>query len=214
MTDVERWTFGEEPLPETVELAGVVRDLLDTVLALEAPTDELRSLAGELRAVQQRLAVHAAPDPWPRVGDDRRPDQRLYLDHSRDVGDYNPCFPRYEMEVHESGAEGTVTFPVVYEGPPAIVHGGMLALFFDCAFQQINCDLGAAGKTRSLAIRYRRPAPILTELQFRAERTTLDGRIESTGELLLGGELLCAAEMSAVLGERANLPAVSPRRPS
>ena len=29
-------------------------------------------------------------------------------------------------------ASGTVTFPLVFEGPPGVVHGGVLATFFDC----------------------------------------------------------------------------------
>jgi hypothetical protein len=76
----------------------------------------------------------------------------------------------------------------------------------------LNCDLGAAGKTRSLSMRYRRPVPILTKLSFSAQRTISDGSIEATGELTLDDHVLCTAEMSAVLGDRSKLPAVSPRR--
>jgi hypothetical protein len=71
--------------------------------------------------------------------------------------------------------------------------------------------MGRAGKTRSLNLRYRRPTPILTELQFSAARAVADEAIEFTAELRDGEAVLCLAEMSAVLGHRANLPAVSPR---
>jgi hypothetical protein len=209
---MERWVFGEKPLPETVELAQVIRDLMCTVLSLERPSAEVQELRRELRAVQQRLAAEMPADLAPRVGDNAHPEQRVYLDHSRDVGRYNACFPDYEMSVADQRGEGTVEFPLVYEGPPGIVHGGFLALFFDCALQQLNCDLGAAGKTRSLSMRYRRPAPILTKLRFIVQRTISDRTIVATGELFQDDELLCAAEMNAVLGERANLPAASPRR--
>ncbi|HZP28069.1 MAG TPA: PaaI family thioesterase [Acidimicrobiia bacterium] len=209
---MERWTFGEAPLDETVELASVLRDLMGTALALEQPSDELRALVADLRARQTRLAAQLPPDLRPRVGDDPSPDRRVYLDHSRDVGDYNACFPRYELTVADDRAVGRVEFPIVYEGPPGVVHGGFLAVFFDCAFQQLNCDMGVAGKTRSLALRYRRPVPILAELEIEAHRTVADGSIESSGELRLDGTVMCRAEMSAVLGDRAALPAVSPRR--
>ena len=209
---MDPWVFGESPLPETVEFAAAVRDLMCTVLSLERPSREVQELTRLLRAARQRLAGEMPPDLWPRVGADPRPEQRVYLDHSRDVGRYNACFPHYEMSVTDERGEGTVDFPLLYEGPPGIVHGGFLALLFDCVLQQLNCDLGAAGKTRSLSMRYRRPAPILTPLRFTAARTIGDGNIVATGELFRGDELLCQAEMHAVLGDRAALPAASPRR--
>ena len=209
---MERWTFGEAPLDETRELAAVLRDLMGTALALERPTPELGELVGELRAAQQRLATLGPADLKPRIGDAPDPERRVYLDHSRDVGEYNACFPVYDMRAHDDRAEGRVTFPVVYEGPPGVVHGGFLAVFFDCVLQQLSCDMGVAGKTRSLSLRYRRPVPILTELEVFAERTLTEGSILSTAELRLDGTVMCAAEMSAALGDRGALPAVSPRR--
>jgi hypothetical protein len=211
---VEPWSFGEAPLDETRELAAALRDLMGTALALERPSPELRALVDELRAAQERLAALAPTDLRPRIGDVPGSERRVYLDHSRGVGDYNACFPCYEMRAHDDRAEGRVTFPVVYEGPPGVVHGGFLAVFFDCALQQLNCDMGAAGKTRSLSVRYRRPVPILTELELAAERTVAEGSIRSTAELRLDGVVMCAAEMDAVLGDRDALPGVSPRRPA
>jgi hypothetical protein len=211
---VERWTFGEAPLDETAELATVLRDLMGTALALEQPSGELRALIAELTAAHERLAAHLPADPAPRLGADADPARRVYLDHSRDVGEYNACFPRYELDTRDDRAEGRVEFPIVYEGPPGVVHGGFLAVFFDCVLQQLNCDMGQAGKTRSLALRYRRPVPILTELAVVARRTLADGSIESSGELSLDGTVLCEAEMTAVLGDRTALPIVSPRRPA
>jgi hypothetical protein len=213
-TGVERWTFGEAPLAETVELAAVLRDLMGTALALEQPSEELRALVAELADAQRRLAALLPADLAPRLGGDAPAAQRVYLDHSRDVGDYNACFPSYELDAHDDHAEGRVEFPLVYEGPPGVVHGGFLAVFFDCVLQQLNCDMGQAGKTRSLALRYRRPVPILTELEVVAHRTIADGAIQSSGELRLDGTVMCEAEMSAVLGDRAALPVVSPRRPA
>ena len=209
---MERWTFGEAPLDETRELATVLRDLMGTALALERPVPELRELVADLQAAQRRLAARAPADPRPRLGDAPDRERRVYLDHSRDVGEYNACFPVYELRARDDRAEGRVTFPVVYEGPPGVVHGGFLAVFFDCALTQVNCDLGTAGKTRSLSVRYRRPVPILTELEFAAERRIEEDSILASGELRLDGTLMCAAEMSAALGDRAALPAVSPRR--
>jgi acyl-coenzyme A thioesterase PaaI-like protein len=212
---MERWTFGERPLPATVELAGVLRDLTSTVLSLERSSPELERLLEELRGVHARLVDEAPADPAPRIGADAVADQRVYVDHSRDVGDYNPCFPQYDLvvDVEATSAHGTVEFPICYEGPPGIVHGGFLAVFFDCVLQQLNCDLGQAGKTAELSVRFRRPAPVLTRLVVRAERTIDDSRIRSHAALLRDDAVLCEANMLAALGDRAALPAVSPRRP-
>ena len=145
---MERWTFGEAPLPDVEACADAVRELTSTVLAsgaLErgAPPRHRRGAqrAGATGAATARRSRAARRSPM------RSPDQRVYVDHSRDVGNYNPCFPVYELSCADDRAEGTVEFPLVYEGPPGIVHGGFLAVFFDCVLQQLNCDLGLAGKT-------------------------------------------------------------------
>ena len=211
---MEPWTFGEAPLPAVVELAEVVRELTSTVLSLERTSPELEEVTRMLREAQRRLARSAPTDPAPRVGAHPRDDQRVYVDHSRDVGDYNPCFPRYELAVDVDGSSGrgTVEFPVCYEGPPGIVHGGFLAVFFDCVLQQLNCDLGQAGKTAELSLKFRRPTPLLTPLVVHAERTINGGRIDSRAHLERDGTVLCEAEMRAALGDHAALPVVSPRR--
>ena len=208
----ERWTFGEQPLDQTRELAIVLRDLMGTAVGLEAESAELATAIAELRALQTRLAASGPADLRPRVGDDAPAERRVYLDHSRDIGEYNAAFPRYEISVADDRAQGTVEFPVVFEGPPGVVHGGFLAVFFDCILQHLSCDMGRAGKTRTLNVRYRRPTPIRTELQFSATRTVTDEAIDFVAALRDGETVLCSAEMSAVLGNRTNLPAVSPRR--
>ena len=71
-----------------------------------------------------------------------------------------------------------------------------------------------AGKTTSLALRYRRPVPLLADLRFTLARSVDDRRITSTGALAAAdGTVLCEAEMQAVAGDLSALPAVSPRRP-
>jgi len=218
MSVEKEWVFGESPLPTVIELAGALRDLTDTVQSLERSSPELEVLLQTVRDAQQVLAAQALPDRRPRVGDDPSPDRRVYVDHGYAIGDYNPCFPQYTLELDdESGSggsgHGTVEFPLSYEGPPGIVHGGFLAVFFDCVLQELNCALGLAGKTAELSVRFRRPAPLLTELTFRIERIVDERRITAHAELFLDDDLLCEAHMLAAKGDRATLPAVSPRRP-
>jgi acyl-coenzyme A thioesterase PaaI-like protein len=209
---VERWSFGESPLPELPELAAVLRDLTSTVLSLERSSPELEELIDMLREAQHGLAKTAPRDPSPRIGDHATDDQRVYVDHSRDIGEYNPCFPPYQFRIEGEEGVGTVEFPLCYEGPPGLVHGGFLAVFFDCVLQHLNCDLGLTGKTAELSLKFRRPTPLLTPLAVHATRSVEDGRIRAQAELRLHDKVLCEGLMVAAVGDRSALPAVSPRR--
>jgi acyl-coenzyme A thioesterase PaaI-like protein len=207
-----RWTHGVRPLPQTVRAAERLRRITDLVLSLEVPEPELDALLDVLDQTEGALGRRAPVDPSPRVGGAADGDGRAYVDHSRDIGSFNPCFPEYGIAVDGERAEGTVNFPICYEGPAGYVHGGFLALFFDAAVQHHHCDLGVAGRTASLTMRYRRPTPLRTDLRFTLTRTADERWLRTEGRLLLGDELLCVAQVDAVKGDRARLPAVSPRR--
>jgi len=206
------WTFGEEPLPQTLPLAAVLRRLAGSVQSLESEHPIVDDLTSTLVVAEGRLASLAPPSLIPRVGRGVDSDGRVYLDHSRNVGSYNPCFPVYDIGVDVNRAWGRVEFPVVYEGPPGVVHGGFLAVFFDSVIQHHNCDVGVAGKTTTLSLRFLRPAPLLSILDFTIERSVASDRIASSAELLESGVLLCEAEMTAVASDQALLPEVSSRR--
>jgi hypothetical protein len=208
----ERWTFGVEPLPEAREIAARLRNVAGLVLSLEQGHPAIERLAAALRSAEQELARLAPRDLAPRIGARDDADRRAYIDHSRDVGAFNPCFPEYQIGIDGDRASGTVAFPIVFEGPPGVVNGGVLATFFDLIVQHHNCDVGVAGKTTSISVRYRRPTPLLAALAFEVERSVADGRIVSTARLSAGGDLLCEAEVRAVAGDLSALPAVSPRR--
>jgi hypothetical protein len=161
----------------------------------QAPSEAARAEADRLRtAVDDLLAAEP------------------YLDHGRDIGAYNPCFPLYELEVDGPTARGTVTFPLAYEGPPGLVHGGFLGVLFDCVVQHHHCEVGQAGKTVSMAVRYRRPTPIARPLTITIERRLDGDRLHSTVQLLDGDRLLAEADVEAVAGDRSALPDV-PERP-
>lgn len=207
-----RWTFGVEPLPQSRTVAELLRRVAGLVLSLEGPHSAVDRLVAALRSAEAELEPVVPRNLAPRIGPEAPADARAYIDHSRDIGDYNPCFPEYRIRVNGDRASGTVTFPLVYEGPPGIVHGGFLAVFFDSVVQHHNCELGVAGKTTSLVLQYKRPTPILSELGFEVERSVDDRRITSRARVLSGDLVLCEAEVSAVAGNLAALPPVAPRR--
>ena len=190
--------YGEQPLAQTVAAAGALRRLTGLLLSLEHEHPTVDAMLAQFADWERELAPAVPPDLTPRIGDGGE-EKRVYLDHAFDVGAYNPCFPEYAFDhLDRETASGRVTFPVVYEGPPGLVNGGFLAVFFDCITQHQSCATARTGKTRSLAVTFRRPTPVLTELRFDIDRVEDEGRVTSTARLLLGDEVLCIGELKTV----------------
>jgi hypothetical protein len=191
--------FGEQPLAQTVAAAGALRRLTNLLLSLEHDHPAVDDMLARFAQWEIDLTPEIAADPAPRIGDDPDGSRRVYLQHAFDIGHYNPCFPEYRFDSLEAdGASGTVMFPVAYEGPPGLVHGGFLGVFFDSVVQHHNCATRLSGKTRSLTIAYRRPTPLLTELRFDIIRAEAERAITSTARLLLGDDVLCTGEVATV----------------
>ncbi|ORA76509.1 hypothetical protein BST28_20755 [Mycolicibacter kumamotonensis] len=187
--------FGESPLEQTVAAAGALRRVAGMLLAMEHPHPVVDDMLERFADWERQLAAVAPAEPTPRLEPDGG--GRVYLNHAFDVGAFNPCFPEYRFDhLDAETASGRVTFPLVYEGPPGLVHGGFLGVFFDCVTQHQSCAVGLAGRTRSLLVTYRRPTPILTELDFDIARTEVERGIASTARLLRGGEVLCIGEVT------------------
>ncbi|OBJ62689.1 hotdog family protein [Mycobacterium asiaticum] len=195
----ERTRFGEAPLAQTVAVAGAIRRLSSLLLSMESAHPTVDAMLAQFAVWEGELAAAAPTDLTPRVGDVHADAGRVYLDHATDIGAFNPCFPEYRFDhLDTETATGRVTFPLVYEGPPGLVHGGFLGVFFDCIMQHQNCVTGLSGKTRSLTVTFRRPTPILTELRFDIARTQTERGITSTARLLLGEEVLCIGEVNTL----------------
>jgi hypothetical protein len=191
--------FGEVPLAQTVAAAGAIRRLTSLLLSLEHAHPTVDAIVAQIGDWERELSTSAPPDSTPRIGSDETGSRRIYLDHATDIGAFNPCFPEYRFNhLDADNALGRVTFPLVYEGPPGLVHGGFLAVFFDCVIQHQSCLAGLSGKTRSLQVTFRRPTPVLTELCFDIARTEVGRGITSTARLLLADEVLCVGEVNTL----------------
>ena len=199
MADGDTSRFGEQPLAQTVAAAGALRRLAGLLLSLEQSHPAVDAMLAQFTEWENELSAAIPPDATPRIGDGGTDTQRVYLAHAFDIGAYNPAFPEYEFDrITAETAEGRVTFPVVYEGPPGLVHGGFLGVFFDCVIQHQNCATELSGKTRSLNVKFRRPTPILTELRFDIARAQGDHGVRSTARLLLDDEVLCVGEAATL----------------
>ncbi|MGB8206856.1 MAG: hypothetical protein WCF69_04490 [Mycobacterium sp.] len=194
--------FGEAPLPQTVAAAGAIRRLGSLLLSLEQAHPTVDAIVAQISDWEHELSAAAPPDSAPRISFDESDEdgsRRVYLDHATDIGAFNPCFPEYRFDhLDAETAFGQATFPLVYEGPPGLVHGGFLAVFFDCVIQHQNCLVGLSGKTRSLNVAFRRPTPVLTDLRFDITRTEVERGITSTARLLLDDEVLCIGEVNTL----------------
>lgn len=213
---------GAAPLPQALALAPLLRRIAGLMLALDGEAPAVTALTEQLTAAEEALRELAPADLAPRLA--AGGGGRVYLDHSHDIGAYNPCFPEYEIAVAGDRAIGSVEFPLAFEGPPGAVHGGALSLFFDAVVQQHNCELGIAGKTISLQVDYQRPTPLLRPLAFEIRHTaagnhgTSHARLYSTAKdhgaaKDQGADRVhCTATVVAVAGDVSRLPELAPRR--
>jgi acyl-coenzyme A thioesterase PaaI-like protein len=64
------------------------------------------------------------------------------------------------QDSEKGGATAEFFLNALYEGPPGMVHGGVLALVLDQIFGEAAAAGGVPGMTGTLKLRYRRPTPL------------------------------------------------------
>lgn len=149
-------------------------------------TDRLRAVADELEAAsagpERRQAI-----TW-STGD--------YVDNCPIVGRSNVLAPPVEFDRLPDGTlRGQTTLGLEYQGPPACVHGGVVALLFDVVLGRANFYSGATGMTRFLDVDYHRPTPILEPLVITGRQVRVEGRkIWAQGAIHAGDRLCASAE--------------------
>ncbi|SOE02562.1 PaaI family thioesterase [Blastococcus haudaquaticus] len=156
------------------ELGAALRDLVDAAVRTEVSLDELaaatdaaRSLAARLRAETRGLHDVAAVDD-PSTG------ERWY---SPVYGPGNPVAPPMVATDSPDGrATGRVTLGKPHEGPPGLVHGGVVATMLDHVLARALRAAGRGGLTATLTVTYRRPVQLGVPLLATAEMGTTDGR--------------------------------------
>ncbi len=176
------------------EMADTLRKLTALVVAGDLPHTELERAASDLQQTASRLLEKAGPTRIQRLG----PDRERYRDvfpMSPWVGTVNPLAP--PMSVRFSGCEaiGTVRLGFPYEGPPGLVHGGIIAGLFDEILGAANLARGLRAMTATLTVRYRKPTPLGEELTLRARVVDQSGRrVRTTAEMLFGEVVTAEAE--------------------
>jgi uncharacterized protein (TIGR00369 family) len=156
------------------ELGTALRELVDAAVRTEVPLESLtaatqaaRELAASLGAETRGLHDIASVDD-PEIG------ERWY---SPVYGPGNPVAPPMAATDSPDGrATGRVTIGKTHEGPPGLVHGGVVATLLDHVLARAVRAAGRGGLTATLTVTYRRPVQLGVPLVATAEIGTTDGR--------------------------------------
>ncbi|GJM39603.1 MAG: hypothetical protein DHS20C19_29700 [Acidimicrobiales bacterium] len=132
------------------------------------------AIAEHLAAVEALIEDGEPRRRWYEMPPEERDNRRFYRQLSTFSGRLNTIAPPMvitsgSMPDGAPALIGAVRLDRRYEGPPRSVHGGILAGLFDELLgggQRLTG--GPPGMTGRLTVRYRRPTPLDTDLQFRA----------------------------------------------
>jgi acyl-coenzyme A thioesterase PaaI-like protein len=111
-------------------------------------------------------------------------------------GTTNPISAVFTSEILGDEVVIRTTLGTAYEGAPGRAHGGMVAALFD-EFSALVLPLArTAAYTGELTVRYHRPVPVETPLEFRARIVSHEGRkLRATGECRAEGEVVASTEV-------------------
>lgn len=178
---------------ETRRLAAAMRLIIERLVKIEAPEEELRAAAEALERYAGRLESHPRRmRPAGFAESANAGDVGAFFDYSPLIGLSNPLAPPITLWTEGEQVYGRVTFGSAYEGPPGSVHGGFIAAAFDEALGFVQSMGGRPGMTGTLTTRYRQPTPLHTELRFEARITRSQGRKTVAQGYLYAGDTLCA----------------------
>lgn len=162
-------------------LADGVRRLIDLTVGRTIPDEERAKAADVLADLADHLEGVASPGKAPRGQPDHLGPAQDLFPTSPIIGLANPLAPPVQVwAVEGEGGErelrGRARFGYAYEGPPTCVHGGVLAETFDEVLGAANVMTGRGGMTGTLTVRFRRPTPLLADLDVVARQTGHEGR--------------------------------------
>ena len=173
-----------------------LREIVERLVATQAPEPDLAAMADELEAVAAKLrgfdhgrSYEGFAEAANVGGEGPTPG---HVDYSPILGRSNPLAPPIKLRLEERVLVGDVRFGSAYEGPPGSVHGGIVAAAFDEVLGATQAMSGRPGMTGTLTVRYRTPTPLHTDLRFEAVLDRVEGRKLFCSARLLNGDTLCA----------------------
>ncbi|WP_346622315.1 PaaI family thioesterase [Blastococcus montanus] len=156
------------------DLGAALRDLVDAAVRTEVPLGELAAVASAARELAARLRADGRGLHDIASVDDPATGERWY---SPVYGPGNPVAPPMEADSSPDGrATGRVTLGKTHEGPPGLVHGGVVATMLDHVLARAIRAAGRGGLTATLTVTYRRPVPLGVPLVVTAQLGATEGR--------------------------------------
>ena len=156
------------------ELGTALRELVDAAVRTEVSVTELAAATAEARALTERLRTEARGLHDIATVDDPEIGERWY---SPVYGPGNPVAPPLVATDSPDGrATGRATLGKPHEGPPGLVHGGVVATLLDHVLARAVRAAGRGGLTATLTVTFRRPVQLGVPLLATAELTGQDGR--------------------------------------
>ena len=198
-------TLGQTPHPSLVELAESARAVSSALLRVDGDHGDLAWAREALDAVAERLASIGseadAPLVFPGVQQEPAETRPYYFPGALEPS-VHVAVPWMTAEQHEGRRTGRVRFDLIHEGPPGAAHGGFVAWMFDQAFGQHAVESDPTGPTHRLEVTYRRPAPILRELDYEVRTERRDGRKLFMAATLRDGDTLLAEAAAIFVGPK------------
>jgi acyl-coenzyme A thioesterase PaaI-like protein len=155
-------------------LGSALRELVDAAVRTEVDEAELAAVEAVVREQTARLRAVARELTGIAAVDDPETGERWY---SPVYGPGNPLSPPLEVTRSAEGrVSARVTVGKAYEGPPGLVHGGVIATLLDHVLARAPRSAGHGGLTGSLTVRYRRPVPLGTPLVLEGYVESIEGR--------------------------------------
>ena len=159
-------------------VAAALRALGDLLATRDVDDDTFTVTRAHLDALRTTLEGTSELPRWYEVDASDRDASRMYHD------EFGPLRGAASLIAPPLVFEGTVDGRVTararcgvrYEGPPRLVHGGIVAACFDEMLAVAQRDAGVNGLTVELTVRYRAPITIDTDLVFTAWIESDDGR--------------------------------------
>lgn len=164
-------------------LAAAVRRLVDAVVRTQVAPAAVEQAARTVDTVTALLSEDLRTGPYsPDLSDP------FTNPHSVVAGTSHPIAPPVLLTAGPDGVHGTFLLGSAYEGPPGLVHGGVLSLVLDHVLGQAALASGHGGLTVGLELRYVAPTPLHTELETEAHVVSVDGRkVRIEGGISAGG---------------------------
>ena len=159
-------------VPEGTDLlAGAVRRLVDAVVRTQVSPELVAQATEAVEAVTATLSQDLRSGPYsPDLSDPFGNPLSLV------TGVAHPGAPPVLMTVGPDGATARFRAGSPYEGPPGLVHGGVLSLVMDHVLGQAALAAGHGGMTLRLELSYVAPTPLHTDLVAEGRVESVDGR--------------------------------------